>query len=333
VLDLFRSTSAQWRRLILFVIIASITVTPGCSTLGYIPEDVKPSGKTTTAPTYREVKKWAYDVADGYDTRATLNRYAIYGGALIGAAAAGAITGLAAFDSDSSALVGIPIGATFLGSVAAIYSNEEKARIYQLGAEYIKDLITLSDQRFYQCRFSASIISQEAQKAIDDAQKRLDDAQKHEELLQKRAKKAHEDVEKSNSGEGEDLEATIAKDIDNRKSEAVAAVAEAKANLYLAEQDKQDAQQCPTLKPEQLLEKEALCLRQDVNDVMRKVETHKVETHKAAKDVRSPMTKAEAGNTTGTGAATSSDNADTTSVSPVDLTDLSPPVKSQCGQF
>src|SRR5205823_2565796 len=147
-----------------------------------IPEDVESSDEKTKAPTYSEVKKWAYDVADGYDTRTTLNRYTVYVGALIGAAAAGAIAGLAAFDSGSSALVGIPIGATFLGSVAAIYSNEEKARVYRLGAEYIKDLITLSDRRLYQCQVSASTISRDAQEAVDVAQKRRDDARIHEKL-------------------------------------------------------------------------------------------------------------------------------------------------------
>jgi hypothetical protein len=129
-----------------------------------------------------------------------------------------------------------------------------------------------------------------AQEAVDVAQKRRDDARIHEGLLQERAEKAHEDIEKSNPGE------SIAKDIDNRKSEAVAAVVEAEANLRLAEQDKQDAHQCPALGPEQLQEKEALCLRQDVNDVMRKVEAHKAamdpdDIVKRLQDVRPPTTK------------------------------------------
>lgn len=332
---------SQWRRLLPVVIIAGITVTSGCAAtkLGYIPEDVESSDNTTTiTPTYPEVKTWAYDVADGYDSRATLNRYAVYGGALIGAAAAGAIAGLAAFDSGSSALIGIPIGATFLGGVAAVYSNEVKARIYRLGAQYIKDLITLSDKRRYQCEASASTISQDAQKAVEDAQERLVDAEQHEELLQKRAKKAHEDVEKSKSEKDKDLEAKIATDIDNRKSEAAAAMAEAKADLRLAEHDEQDARQCSTLKPEQLLEKEALCLRQDVNDVMRNVEAYKAELDpddivKRLKDVRAPSPTPAAGSTPGTEAAASSDKADTTTASPLDLTALSPPVKSKCGQF
>lgn len=310
----------------------------GCAAtkLGYIPEDVKSSNNTT--PTYTEVKEWAYEAADGYDSRATINRYAIYGGALIGAAAAGAIAGLAAFDSGSSALIGIPIGAAFLGSVAAVYSNEVKARIYRLGAQYIKDLITLSDKRLYQCQASASTIPQDAQQTVDDAQQRLGDAREHEKLLQKRAKKAHEDVDEKSALGDKDLEATIATDIDKRKSKAAAAMAEAEVDLRLAEQDKEDARQCSTLTPEQLLKKEALCLRQDVNDVMRNVEAYKAELDpedivKRLKDVRAPSATPAAGSTTGTGAAASSDKADTTTASPVDLTALSPPVKSKCGQF
>src|SRR5438105_2450469 len=95
---------------------------------------------------------------------------------------------------------------------------------------------------------------------------------KTQKLLQERAEKAHKDIEKSNPAESiaKDIDKMIAKDIDNRKSEAVAAMAEAEANLRLAEQDKQDAHQCPALGPKQFQEKEALCLRQDVNDVMRK---------------------------------------------------------------
>lgn len=54
--------------------------------------------------------------------------------ALLGAVAAGAIAGLAAFDSGSSALIGIPIGTSFLASVAAVYSSEEKSRIYGLAS-------------------------------------------------------------------------------------------------------------------------------------------------------------------------------------------------------
>lgn len=50
------------------------------TTLGYVPGHLKPKGKATYIPTYGEVKEWAFDMVDGYDSRATMNRYAIYGG-------------------------------------------------------------------------------------------------------------------------------------------------------------------------------------------------------------------------------------------------------------
>jgi hypothetical protein len=336
--------SLQCHALILFVVMANIAVISGCAAtkFGYIPEDVTPSDKNAR-PKCSDVKEWAYAVADGYDTRATMNKYAIYGGALIGAAAASAIAGLAAFDSGSSALVGIPIGATFLASVAVVYSNEEKARIYRLRSQYIKDFITLSDKRFYQCTSggTASTISQDAKKAVEDANKRLEDAIRHEELLTQRAKDAHAGVDKLGPGASKDLEAAIAKDVDNRKAEATRAVAKAKADARSAAKDARDAEQCPKKKEdEQLQEKEALCLRVDVNGVMRAVEDRKADLEpddivKRLKDVGAPATSSEAGNTSSSGSASNDGTTGTVSAVPgyFIITDLNPPVKSSCGQF
>lgn len=337
----FKSLGCHAR--ILFVTMA--TVISGCAAtkFGYIPEDVKPSNENTMTPTYSEVKEWAYAVADGYDTRATLNRYAIYGGALIGAAAAGAIAGLAAFDSGSSALVGIPIGATFLGSVAAIYSNEEKAHIYRLGAQYIKDLITLSDERLYQCQVSkgrTSTLLQDAEKAEDDAVMRLTAAQNHSTLLIERARKAHEDVGHLPPGPNKELEAAIARDVEDRTSKAATALTDAQGNMRLAKEDVQDAEQCShsMLTEAQLQDKEALCLRKDLNDVMRKVEAHKARLDpedivKRFKDVRPPTGKPEDGSSSSSGSASNDGKTGNSSSPPEDLTDLIPPVKSSCGKY
>ena len=142
-----RSSLGSVQQIIVVTLLASLLMSGCVTTLGYVPEHLKPADTTTYIPTYTEVKKWAYDVVDGYDSRATKNRYAIYGAATIAAAAVSAIAGLAAFDSGSSALIGIPIGAGFLGSVATIYSSEEKAQIYGHARDYIKDLITASDRR------------------------------------------------------------------------------------------------------------------------------------------------------------------------------------------
>lgn len=335
----FKSFGCQ--ALILFVIMANITLTSGCAwtQFGYIPEDVTPTDNNTL--TYREVKEWAYEVEDGYDTRATVNKYAIYGGALMGAAAVGAIAGLAAFDSGSSALVGIPIGMTFLASVAAVYSNEERARIYRLGAQYIKDLITLSDKRIYQCQLSAgpaSTISQDAKKAAADADKQREKAIDLEELLTQRAKDTHAALDKLDPGASKDLEAEIAKDVDNRKVEATRGVVKAEADARSAAEDARDAEQCPR-SIEQLQAKEALCLRVDVNALMRAVEDRKASLDpddivKRLKDGGAPATNSEAGNTSSSGSASNDGATGTVSAALGNfITDLNPPVKSSCGQF
>ena len=136
-----------------------------CSTtLGYVPEMVEPDG-STVPPTYGEVRKWADEVADGYDSRNTLNRYAIYGGALTAAAGVGAMAGLAAFAPGSSALIGIPIGTTFLSGTMAIYNSEPKAIIYDYGSRAVKDLVALND-----CRCGAACRTANSDQPDTDAQ-------------------------------------------------------------------------------------------------------------------------------------------------------------------
>jgi hypothetical protein len=98
-------------------------------------------------PSYDEIRYWAYDVEDAYDSRATANRYALYAAALLGAAAIGAIAGLSTFDSASPALIGIPIGTGFLASAAAIYSNDQKAVLYRRGSDAVKIVIGWSTWR------------------------------------------------------------------------------------------------------------------------------------------------------------------------------------------
>lgn len=133
------------------ITLAACLTASGCvTTFGYVPENLKVrqmQDGTTVTPSYGEVKRWAYDVADGYDSRSTMNRRAIYFGALFGAAAIGALAGLAVFDAGSPAITGIPIGTAFLSGVAAIYNSEEKAVIYDLASKYVKDLVLLSDER------------------------------------------------------------------------------------------------------------------------------------------------------------------------------------------
>jgi len=101
----------------------------------------------TLIPSYKEVKRWAYDVHDGLDSRATANRNALYLGAVLAAAAVATLAGLAVFDKGSPAIPGIPIGAGFLSGAAAIYNNDQKADMYDRASKYVKKLIDMSDTR------------------------------------------------------------------------------------------------------------------------------------------------------------------------------------------
>jgi hypothetical protein len=124
----------------------SILVCVGATKVGYYPENVG-SSDYSMPPSYGEVRTWAEAVADGYDSRHTMNRHALYVGALTAVAAVGAIAGLSVFAPGSSALVGVPIGTAFLSGVFSVYHNEQKALIYDQGARAIKDVIALSDYR------------------------------------------------------------------------------------------------------------------------------------------------------------------------------------------
>lgn len=137
----------------------------GCSThLGYVPHDVyapcfrphilgwncQAENPSSTSPLYEEVKAWSYEVADGYDTRATLNRQALYGGGLVALAGTSALVGLAAFAPGSAAIIGIPVGTTFLSGTMALYHHEQKAVIYGLASQTIRDVMIRSDGRLSQ---------------------------------------------------------------------------------------------------------------------------------------------------------------------------------------
>ena len=159
-----RGNTVQWHipesRLCAFMLIASL-ILGGCSThLGYVPHDVyAPSfwpfqsttgqtpKNTSPVPSYQDVKNWGFNVADGYDSRATANRQAVYFGALTAAAGVGALAGLAAFAPGSPVIVGLPIGTTFLSGAMAIYNNEQKAVIYGAASQTIRDVLIQSDCR------------------------------------------------------------------------------------------------------------------------------------------------------------------------------------------
>jgi hypothetical protein len=123
----------------------------GCATsLGYVPEAVKIRQMTKTAAegaTYNEVVTWADDVADGYDSRATMNRNALYGGALLAVAAASTLSALAIFSSGNPAIMGIPVGTLFASGTMGFYNSDQKADLYDRAGKYVRRLILQSRER------------------------------------------------------------------------------------------------------------------------------------------------------------------------------------------
>lgn len=356
------------RSAILGVVLPVCIAASGCvTTLGYVPEHLKPSDTTSYVPTYPEVKKWAYDVVDGYDSRATMNRQAVYVAALFGAAAAGAIAGLAAFAADRSALIGIPIGTSFLAGVAAIYSSEDKSRIYSLASRFVKELITVSDERLRRREIATQQIDEALSQALEAAtvaRQHLTQAMEAEKVQKEEAKAARQKADaeadpirkKQFAESAQALEALVAKatgevakaqaarDAAERRVESLkrlkdawakrtdarvalavvahAAAAQDAAALARAQVEAEAAEEAwkGLSNPQKA---EALCLRNDVNDVMRRVGEHI-----ALLDPKNVVDRLRALAAT----ASPKGEAETTAAKfpPADLSDLDFPVKSRC---
>jgi hypothetical protein len=332
----------QSRTAAILVVLLFTVGSSGCATtLGYVPEQLKlrdMEDKDTFTPTYPEVKEWAYDVVDGYDSRATLNRYSLYGGALLAAVAVGAVAGLTAFDTGSSVVKGFAIGGPVLGSIFAIYSSEEKARLYRLASSYIKELITLSDKRLLLCRHSTSGSVQEADTMEKQAASNLNGAKQKEKILDEEMQKARKDLDNAlPSGKPALQEVAIA--IDQKLREARESVLVAEAELHGAEEDLKDAKRCSQVQaPNQasnddpLQKEEALCLRTDVDGIMAKVEGHIAQLD--PRNVTEQLKSVKADATKLNNAGGNDKEADTPIKAPTDdLSDISPPVKSSCGVF
>ena len=327
----------------------------GCvTTLGYVPEQLKlrnMKDQKSFTPEYSEVKTWAYDVVDGYDSRATANRYALYGGALLAAVAVGAVAGLTAFDASSSVVKGFAIGGPVLGSIFAIYSSEEKARLYRLASSSIKELITLSDKRLLRCRRSSSRSVQEADTMekqaagnLDQAAVNLNAAKQKEKILGEEMQKARENVDSALPSDKAGMQ-EVASAIDQKLREVRESVLVAEAELHGAEEDLKDAKRCSQAQarnegkePNQgsnddpLQNEEALCLRTDVDGIMAKVEGHIAQLD--PRNVTEQLESVTADATKLNNAGGNDKKTDTPIKAPTDdLSDISPPVKSSCGVF
>ncbi len=308
-----RTTGSFLTCVVILVLTLSVNaLLSGCmTTLGYVPEYIKPrnmSDKKTLIPTYREVKEWAIDVADGYDSRAIINRYAQDWGAVLAGAAAGALVGLAALHPHAhlSAITGIPIGATFLGGVAAVYQNEKKAYVYMAGRDYVKKLIDLGNERvilyFREIGDQAAGEVDASNLAVTLAQNNLNKAQDVEKLQSDEAKTASDKVKSattdnqkqvfeksaralqdlSNQAKQDASDAHVALSSAQNRQKAAKALQD-RLKYQFSELDKQEPK--PTyLDKVKYLEApenqsdfysaEAICLQMDVNDALHKVSEH-----------------------------------------------------------
>lgn len=178
-----QSSTESWKQSVVIAVGVAL-LNQGCSAtnLGWYPASVRVDVTEAGEQQYRAVRNFAYQVADGYDTRRTTNRYAWYAGALIAGAAAGAVAGLAAFDTGNSAIIGIPIGTTFLGGALTLYQNEKKAAIYELGHNQVMQLIQQSNDRtarFKTVRVNGDPELERLEKELQTARQALAAAKKH----------------------------------------------------------------------------------------------------------------------------------------------------------
>ena len=343
MLKLITRKILQSRITTILVVLFFTVGSSGCvTTLGYVPEQIKlrnMKDQKTFRPEYSEVKTWAYDVLDGYDSRATANRYALYGGALLGAVAVGAVAGLTAFDSGSSVVKGFAIGGPVLGSIFAIYSSEEKARIYRLASSSIKELITLSDKRLLGCLRSTSsseqdadTIEKQAARNVDQATRNLYAARQKEKILGEEIQKVRKNLANASPSDKQPALQEVASAIDQKLREARESVLVAEAELPGAEEDLKDAKRCLQVQANKdlLNQQEALCLRTDVDGIMTKVERHiaQLDPRNVTEQLKSVTADAAKLNKAG-----GNDKKTDTKAPTDDLSDISPPVKSSCGVF
>ena len=166
----------------------------------------------------------------------------------------------------------------------------------------------------------------------EQARCNLDAAKQKEETLRKEIQKARENADNATASDKPGLQ-EVASAIDQRLREARESVLVAEAELLGAEEDHKDAQRCLQVKAsnENPLHKqqEALCLRNDVDGIMAKVERHiaQLDPRNVTEQLRS--VEADAAKLTKAGGK----KEDPPIKPPTDLGDISPPVKSGCGVF
>lgn len=225
-----------------------------------------------------------------------MNRQADYAGALVAGAGAASLVGLAAFGADQAWITGIPIGMAFLAGVAAIYNNEAKAQLYGAAANYLQRMVNNSERRLAWLRRKSNQATRAgAGSELDKSEKKAADARMRvtayiDEYMLRQAAEA---LKSTTAGDKEKKDEASPAATDAKRQVATRAAADAKRQLdalavesEMAKQredglarlkertehlvdlncpdDGQSKKACETF--------EALCLRDDVLDVMERVD-------------------------------------------------------------
>lgn len=96
------------------------------------------------------VRRYAVDLKEAYEARASINRWAIWWGGILGLASIGALAGLAAFGSaGSDAAKIIPLAGSFVGGSITFSQNDEIAAAYDEAAVRIQDALYPLPQRTF----------------------------------------------------------------------------------------------------------------------------------------------------------------------------------------
>jgi hypothetical protein len=147
----------------------------GC--VGHLPANLKPSELTDQVylvPTFREVKLFAYATADGYTDRASMNRHAINAGAVTVALGVAGMAAGAIYGAPVALMTAIPLVTGTLGSVGAIYQNDQKADLYTRAGGYVRALIDVADLEAAIHGYTDTIAAACLKRTLDEVIRRVD---------------------------------------------------------------------------------------------------------------------------------------------------------------
>ena len=175
-----------------------LTLLAGCASLGVRPDFVDYENSkaketcqsrhgTQTDPLpacveYETMRRYAAELQEAYESRASINRYAIWVGGIAALASVGALAGLAAFGlAGSDAAKIIPLAGTFVGGSIIFSQSDQKAIAYDQAAMDVADAINETEPS----PLSANTGVNDYQQATRNLKSKLNDV--HKFVIKKRA--------------------------------------------------------------------------------------------------------------------------------------------------